>query len=66
MATTTYLSLEYESRYGTARGDLDVWYLINNPSANGLCSVHSVSLPEEGAYLGLSELRALLDDVGDA
>ena len=24
MATTTYLSLEYESRYGTARGYLDV------------------------------------------
>jgi hypothetical protein len=40
------LALEYQLQYRSARGDLDVSNLVNNPSANGRCSVQSFSFPE--------------------
>ena len=66
MDNTSAAALEYERNYGTARRDLDVLDLVNNPSANGLCRVHGVSLSEEGPYLSLGELGSLLDDGADA
>lgn len=39
MTENDALALEYQPDYGTAFGDLDVFDLMNNPSANGVCSV---------------------------
>ena len=36
MDGNTALALEYQGNYGTARGNLDVADLINNPGANSL------------------------------
>ena len=56
------LALEYQGNYGTARGDLDVAYLVNNPAANGICSVPGLSFSEEGKHLLVGEVGPLLDD----
>jgi hypothetical protein len=58
--------LEYQGNYGTARGNLDVSDLVNNPEANGLCRVHGVRVPEEGHDLSLGEVRSLLKDGADS
>jgi len=39
MNEQTGLPMEYLGNYGTARGELDVFALINNPEANGVCRV---------------------------
>ena len=59
------LPLEYERRYGTARRDLDVTYLINNPAASGKCSVFGLGLQEELGNVFLSEARSLLNHGAD-
>jgi hypothetical protein len=59
---TTGLALEYQGNYGTARADLDILDLINNPSANGLCRL-VVLQPED---VTPAELRALLDDLAES
>ena len=41
------LALEYQRYYGTARGNLKVADLVNNPAANSEISVLSLGLPEE-------------------
>ena len=41
------LALEYQRYYGTARGNLKVSDLVNNPAANSECSVLSLGLPEQ-------------------
>src|SRR5258706_2406488 len=46
----TALAMEYQLEYGGARGDLNVSDLVNNPCANGKCSVNSLCLPEHPAY----------------
>lgn len=35
------LALEYKRDYGTARRNLDITNIVNNPAANGLCRVLS-------------------------
>lgn len=49
------LSLEYKRVNGSARGNLDVTNLVNNPAANGVTSVLGPSLEEEIADLLRSE-----------
>ena len=41
------LSLEYKRDNGTARGNLEVSDLVNNPVAGGKCRVLGLSLPKE-------------------
>ncbi len=40
------LALEYQLVYGSASRDLKVEDLMNNPSANGLCSINGLGLAE--------------------
>lgn len=47
--TNSALALEYQGNYGTARRDLDVLDLVNNPGANGLCRVLGASLRKRAA-----------------
>ena len=60
------LSLEYKRDYGTARRDLDVTDLINNPGANGVCRVFRLSFPEQGVDLLGSEARVFFEDRTDS
>lgn len=55
------LAFEYQRDYGTARGDFDISNAVNNPAANGVCSVFGLGLTEEtSGILGL-EVRVLRD-----
>ena len=56
------LALEYKRDYGTARGHLDVFNLVNNPAANGVCSVLGLSFEEQLGNSFFVEFRALLND----
>src|SRR5207245_2726242 len=44
---TDALALEYQRDYGTARGNIDVHDLMNDPGANGVCRVFGLSLSNE-------------------
>jgi hypothetical protein len=62
----TVLPLGCQS-YDRAPGrDADIPDLVDEPRAEGRLCIHRVRLPEEGADLGLAELRPLLDDRADA
>ena len=50
------LALEYQGDYGTAFRNVDISYLMNNPSANGLCRVFGLGLKEQSSNLLLVEL----------
>jgi len=39
------LALEYQGNYGTARGDIDISDLVNNPLFNGKCRILSLGFP---------------------
>ncbi len=56
------LALEYKRDYGTARRDLNVADLVNNPAASGKCSILGLSLQEELVDIRLSKFRSLFDD----
>lgn len=60
------LAFEYQRDYGTASEDLDVADLINNPAANGCCSVHSLGLTKETLDFILRNSRPIADDGPDA
>ncbi len=60
------LALEYKGDYGTARRDLDIADLVNNPAANGECRVFGLGFQEQPLDLFSSERRALLKDLPDA
>jgi len=62
---TNALALEYKRYYGSARGNLNVHNLVNDPTANGECRVFGRSLSKEGFDLVGLEVRALGDDVRD-
>jgi len=55
------LALEYKRDYGTARGNLDIANLVNNPAANGVCSVFGLRLTKEVGDLITSEAGVLFD-----
>jgi hypothetical protein len=56
------LALEYQGSYGGARRDLNVFDLVNDPGANGVCRVFGLSLEEEGLDLVSGKCGALFDD----
>jgi hypothetical protein len=59
------LALEYQRDYIAARRDLDVLDLVNNPSANGKCSVFGLSFGKKAGYNFLVELGSLSDDAAN-
>jgi hypothetical protein len=56
------LALEYKRDYGTARGHLDIFNLVNNPAANGVCNVLGLSFEEQLGNRFFVEFRAFLND----
>ena len=60
------LALEYKGIYGTAGRDLDVAYLVNNPAANGKCSVLGFCFAEEVGNGVLLDSSPVLNDGTDA
>ena len=62
MDESNALALEYQRVEGTARRDVDVSDLVNNPVANGKCRVFGLGLSEEIPYGFLSDARAFGDD----
>lgn len=56
------LALEYQSDYRTAKGDLNILDLVNNPGANGECRVFGLGIAEEGFDLAAGQCRALFQD----
>ena len=56
------LALEYQGNYGTARGDLDIADLVNNPAASGKCHVFGLGLPEKSANGLILQVRPLTND----
>jgi hypothetical protein len=59
------LALEYKRDYGTARGDLNIADLVNNPAANGECRVFGLGFQEQPIDLFPAKLSPLLDDLTD-
>ena len=59
------LAFEYQRDYVAARGDLNVFDLVNNPSANGKCRVFGLSFGEKSFDDFLIELRSLGNDAAD-
>lgn len=55
------LALEYQRYYGSARRDLNVADLVNNPTANGKCRVFGLRSLEQPTDLRLGELGSLLE-----
>ena len=55
------LALEYQRDYGTARGNLNVLDLMNNPAANGKCSIFGLRLTKEVRDLITPEAGVLFD-----
>mgnify|MGYP001562649205 len=56
------LALEYKRYYGTARGNLEISDIVNNPTAFGKCSVLSLGLPKELWDYRLVNFGALFQD----
>ena len=59
------LALEYQREYGRARRNVDVLDFVNNPGANGECSVFGLSVPEQGLDLLVSQRCTFLNHVSD-
>jgi len=59
------LALEYKRDYGTARGDLNIADLVNNPAANGECRVLGLGFEEQTIDLFAGYRRPLLKDLTD-
>ena len=56
------LTLEDQRVYGSASGDLNVFDLVNNPAASGVCRVFGPGFEEElGGVFGL-DFRSFGDD----
>src|SRR5690349_13466511 len=60
------LALEYQRYYGTARGNLNVANLVNNPAANCKCSVFGLGLAEQLWNGRLGKLSPLFQDSSNA
>ena len=59
------LALEYQRYYGTARGNVDIADLINNPAANSKCSVLGLGLPEQFWNNRIGKLSPLFQNSSD-
>lgn len=60
------LALEYKRDYGTARGDLNVADLMNNPAANGECRVLGLGFQEQPVDLFPRQVGPLFNDLTDS
>ena len=60
------LALEYQRDYLAARGDLNVFDLVNNPSASGKCSVFGLSFGEKTGDDIFIKGRAVGDNTADS
>ena len=60
------LALEYQRDYGTARGELNILDLVNNPAANGKCRVFGLSFPVKDTKPLRGLLALQVTDLGDA
>lgn len=60
------LALEYQRYYGAASRDVNVADLVNNPTANGVCSVLRLGLAEEFLDNRLLQLGALFQNGSNA
>ncbi|MBA7620254.1 hypothetical protein ES703_27600 [subsurface metagenome] len=56
------LALEYQGDYGTARGELDISDVVNNPLVHCVTSVLRLGFPEELGDLPLGEICVLRYD----
>ena len=63
MSQPDALSLEYQINYGLARRDLDITDLINNPTANGKCSVLGFGLQKQFLDLLTTDFGPIYKDV---
>ena len=59
------LSLEYKRNYGTARRDLNVTDLMNNPNGEGVICVFGPGFSEEVTNLPIFELCVTSDNRAD-
>ena len=60
------LALEYQADYGSARRDLKISDIVNNPTASGKCGVFGLSLAEEGLDFRLPKFGPFSDDPTNA
>ena len=56
------LAFEYKRDYGTAFGNLNIADLVNDPTANGECSILGLGLPKQGPDLLGADITSFLDD----
>ena len=63
MQPSDALTLEYKRNHGRARRDLNVFDLVNDPDANGVCRVFGLGLAKEGLDLRGVKIRALFDQL---
>ena len=56
------LTFEDQRLYGSASGDLDVFDLVNNPAASGVCRVFGPGFEEELSSVFDSDVRPVGDD----
>lgn len=62
MAEQDALAFEYQRDNRMAVGDLDIADIINNPTANGVCSVFGLGFQEEFPDIVRIETSPLRDD----
>lgn len=60
------LALEYQGDYGSAFGNLDILDLVNDPAANGKCSIFGLCLGEKVGDLRVVKFGSVFDDRADA
>ena len=60
------LALEYKGNYGTARGDLDISYIVNNPFVNSPRGILCFGFPEESSDFPRAEIRVMSNDCPDS
>ena len=60
------LSLEYKRDYGTARRNLNLADLVNNPAVQGEFRIFSLGLPKQFFDCGGLQPRALFQDLSDS
>lgn len=64
--STNALALEYQRDYGSARRNLDVFDLVNNPCASGKCRVFGLSLTEKGSHSFFADIGVFRDNSTDS
>ena len=60
------LALEYQGYYGTARGNYDVFDLLNNSFVQGEGGILSLSFPKELLYFPVSEFSVASNNISDS